>query len=150
VQIAILGVGRVGSTIGRLWHAAGHDVTFAARDAARPRALAAELGERAHAASVADAVAGAEVVLVAVPGPVVTDVLQAAGPLDGRVLIDAANSFGQQQVTLPSLAGAFPGARWVRAFNSLSVVVMADETTARRRGSCSCPAMRKPSRSSPS
>lgn len=32
----------------------------------RPRALAAELGERAHAASVADAVAAAEVVLVAV------------------------------------------------------------------------------------
>ena len=43
MQIAILGAGRVGSTVGRLWHAAGHDVTFAARDAARPRALAAEL-----------------------------------------------------------------------------------------------------------
>ena len=61
---------------------------------------------RAHAASVADAVAAAEVVLVAVPGPAVTDVLQAAGPLDGRVMIDAANSFGQQQVTLRSLAGS--------------------------------------------
>src|ERR1700730_727224 len=68
VQIAILGAGRVGSTVGRLWHAAGHDVTFAARDAARPRALAAELGEHAHAASVADAVAGGGAVVVAVPG----------------------------------------------------------------------------------
>jgi predicted dinucleotide-binding enzyme len=127
VRIAILGAGLVGSALGRLWHAAGHDVTFAARDAARPRALEAELGERAHAASVADAVAGADVVLVAVPGPAVTDVLQAAGPLDGRVMIDAANSFGRQQVTLRSLAGAFPSARWVRAFNSLSAVVMADD-----------------------
>jgi 8-hydroxy-5-deazaflavin:NADPH oxidoreductase len=127
VQIAILGAGRVGSTLGRLWHAAGHDVAFAARDAARPRALAAELGEHAHTASVADAVAGAEVVLVAVPGPAVTDVLQAAGPLDGRVMIDAANSFGPQQVTLRSLADAFPRARWVRAFNSISASVMADD-----------------------
>ena len=127
MQIAILGAGRVGSTVGRLWHAAGHDVTFAARDATRPRALAAELGERAHAASVAAAVAGAEAVLVAVPGPAVTDVLQAAGPLDGRVLVDAANSFGQQQVTLRSLSGAFPRARWVRAFNSLSANIMADD-----------------------
>jgi 8-hydroxy-5-deazaflavin:NADPH oxidoreductase len=127
VQIAILGVGHVGSTLGRLWHAADHDVTFAARHADRPRALAAELGERAHAASVADAVAGAEVVLVAVPGPVVTDVLQTAGPLDRRVMIDAANSFGQQQVTLRSLAEAFPRARWVRAFNSLSASIMADD-----------------------
>ena len=127
MKIAVLGAGRVGSTLGRLWHAAGHDVTFAARDAARPRALAAELGERADSASVADAVAGAEVVLVAVPGPVVTDVLQAAGPLDGHVMIDAANSFGRQQLTLRSLADAFPQARWARAFNSLSASTMADD-----------------------
>ena len=51
MKIAVLGADAVGSTIGRLWHAAGHDVTFAARHATRPRALAAELGERAHAAS---------------------------------------------------------------------------------------------------
>ena len=132
MKIAVLGAGRVGSTVGRLWHAAGHDVTFAARHATRPRALAAELGERAHAASVAGAVAAAEVVLVAVPGPAVTDALQAAGPLDGRIVIDAANSlergvFGQQQLSLRSLADAFPRARWVRAFNSLSVSVMADD-----------------------
>jgi 8-hydroxy-5-deazaflavin:NADPH oxidoreductase len=127
VQIAILGAGQVGSTLGRLWYAANHDVTFAARHVARPQALAAELGEHAYAASVAGAVAGAEVVLVAVPGPVVTDVLQAAGPLDGRIMIDAANSFGQQQVTLRSLASAFPQARWARAFNSLSANVMADD-----------------------
>ncbi len=127
MKIALLGAGRVGSTVGRLWHAAGHDVTFAARHATRPLALTAELGERAHAASVADAVAAAEVVLVAVPGPDVTHALQAAGPLDGRIMIDAANSFGQQQLSMRSLADAFRRARWVRAFNSLSVNVMTDD-----------------------
>jgi predicted dinucleotide-binding enzyme len=132
LKIAVLGAGAVGSTIGRLWHAAGHDVTFAARHATRPRALAAQLGERAHAASVADAVASAEVVLVAVPALAVTGALQAVGPLDGRIVIDAANSlergvFGQQQLSLRSLADAFPRARWARAFNSLNVNVMADD-----------------------
>jgi predicted dinucleotide-binding enzyme/3-methyladenine DNA glycosylase Tag len=132
MKIAVLGVGAVGSTVGRLWHAAGHDVTFAARHATRPRALAAELGERAHAASVAGAAAGAEAVLVAVPALAVTDALQAAGPLDGRIMIDAANSlergvFGRQQLSLRSLADAFPRARWARAFNSLNVNVMADD-----------------------
>jgi predicted dinucleotide-binding enzyme/3-methyladenine DNA glycosylase Tag len=132
MKIAVLGAGAVGSTVGRLWHAAGHDVTFTARHATRPRALAAELGERAHAASVADAVAAAEVVLVAVPVLAVTDALQAAGPLNGRIVIDAANSlergvFGRQQLSLRSLANAFPRARWVRAFNSLNVNVMADD-----------------------
>ena len=71
-------------------------------------------------------------VLVAVPGPAVTDALRAAGPLDGRIVIDAANSlergvFGRQQLSLRALADAFPRARWVRAFNSLSVNVMADD-----------------------
>jgi predicted dinucleotide-binding enzyme/3-methyladenine DNA glycosylase Tag len=132
MKIAVLGAGAVGSTVGRLWHAAGHDVTFAARHATRPRALAAELGERAHAASAADAAASAEVVLVAVPALAVTGALQAAGPLDGRIVIDAANSlergvFGQQQLSLRSLADAFPRARWARAFNSLNVNVMADD-----------------------
>jgi 8-hydroxy-5-deazaflavin:NADPH oxidoreductase len=47
MKIAVLGAGRAGSTVGRLWHAAGHDVTFTARHLARPLALAAELGDRA-------------------------------------------------------------------------------------------------------
>src|ERR1700745_3541949 len=102
MKIAVLGAGAIGSTIGRLWHAAGHDVTFAARHATRPRALAAELGGRAHPASAA----------VAVPALAVTGALQAAGPLDGRIVIDPANSlergvFGQQQLSLRSLADAF-------------------------------------------
>jgi 3-hydroxyisobutyrate dehydrogenase-like beta-hydroxyacid dehydrogenase len=36
MKIAVLGAGRVGSTVGKLWHAAGHDVTFAARSAPPP------------------------------------------------------------------------------------------------------------------
>ena len=36
MKIAVLGAGRVGSTLGRLWYAAGHDVTFAARHGTPP------------------------------------------------------------------------------------------------------------------
>jgi 8-hydroxy-5-deazaflavin:NADPH oxidoreductase len=127
MRIAVLGVGHIGSTVGRLWHAAGHDVTFAARDAAEPRTLAEELGERAHAATVTTAVAGAEVVLVAVPGTAVVGVLKAAGSLDGKVIIDAANMMGKDRLSLGQLADSFPTARWVRAFNTLQARVLADE-----------------------
>jgi len=51
MKIAALGAGHIGSTVGRLWQAAGHDVTFAARDPAGPWALAAELGDRTRAAA---------------------------------------------------------------------------------------------------
>jgi 8-hydroxy-5-deazaflavin:NADPH oxidoreductase len=127
MKIAVVGAGHIGSTVGRLWHAAGHEVTFAAQDAAEPRTLAAELGEHAHAATVADAVAAADVVLVAVPGPEVVDVLTAAGSLGGRVVIDAANMMGKDRLSLRQLAGMFPQARWVRAFNTLQARVLADE-----------------------
>jgi 8-hydroxy-5-deazaflavin:NADPH oxidoreductase len=127
MKIAVVGAGHIGSTVGRLWHAAGHEVTFAAQDAAEPRTLAAELGEHAHAATVADAVAAADVVLMAVPGPAVVDVLTAAGSLNGRVVIDAANMMDKDRLSLGQLAGMFPQARWVRAFNTLQARVLADE-----------------------
>jgi len=114
MRIAILGAGHIGSTVGRLWHAAGHEVTFAAQDTAEPAALADELGERAHAATMTEAVAAAEVVLVAVPGTAVVDVLTAARSLDGRVVIDAANMMSKDRLSLGQLADSFPRARWVR------------------------------------
>ena len=127
MKIAVLGVGHIGSTVGRLWHAAGHEVTFAARDDTDAKDLAAELGPPAHAATVAGAVAAADIALVAVPGPAVTDLLTAAGPLDGKVVIDAANMMGQDRLSLGQLAGAFKAARWVRAFNTLQARVLAEE-----------------------
>jgi 8-hydroxy-5-deazaflavin:NADPH oxidoreductase len=127
MKIAVLGAGHIGSTVGRLWHTAGHEVTFAARDSAGPQAVAAELGDRAHAATVTGAVAAAEVVLVAVPGPVVVEVLSVAGNLDGKVVIDAANTIGQDGISLRQLAGTFPQGHWVRAFNTLQARVLADE-----------------------
>ena len=69
MKIAVLGVGRVGSTVGRLWHAARHDVTSTAR---HPTAGAGRRPGRVRArGSVAEAVAAVDVVLVAVPGPAV-------------------------------------------------------------------------------
>lgn len=127
MRIAVLGVGHIGGAVGRLWHAAGHDITFASRDAGEPKALAEELGDRAHVATVADGVAGAQVVLVAVPGPAVVEALTAAGGLDGQVVIDAANMMGGDRLSLGQLADRFPGGRWVRAFNTLQARVLAEE-----------------------
>jgi 8-hydroxy-5-deazaflavin:NADPH oxidoreductase len=127
MKIAVLGVGHIGSTVGRLWHDAGHDITFAARDIDETKALADELGDRAHVATVADGLAGAQVVLVAVPGPAVVEALTAAGALDGQVVIDAANMMGGDRLSLGQLADRFPGGRWVRAFNTLQARVLAQE-----------------------
>jgi predicted dinucleotide-binding enzyme len=127
MRITVLRAGHIGSTVGRLWHATGHEVTFAAQDSTGAHALAEQRGERAHAAAVAEAVAAAEVVLVAIPGPAVVDALTAAGSLDGQVVIDAANTMGKDRLSLRQLANTFPRARWVRACNTLQARVLANE-----------------------
>src|SRR5260370_15721829 len=109
MRIAVVGAGHIGSTVGRLWHAAGHEVTFAAQDAAGPRALAAELGDGAHAApTVADAVTAGDVVLVAVPGPAPTRGLWDPGGPYGEGIIDAPHNKSHARPSLPPPSASAP------------------------------------------
>ena len=65
MKIGILGSGLMGGTLGRLWAASGHQVTFAySRDDARRAAMAERHG--AASGTVAEAVAGADALMLAV------------------------------------------------------------------------------------
>jgi predicted dinucleotide-binding enzyme len=102
MKIGSIGKGNVGGALTRLWQQAGHDVRAGGR-----------------ADSVADVAAHGDVVLLAVDAEAVEDVLRAAGPLDGKILIDATNDldakFGSVAGRVAELA---PGARVVKAFNA--------------------------------
>jgi predicted dinucleotide-binding enzyme len=125
MKIAIIGAGNVGGSLGRAWASKGHDVVFAARDAAGPKtqAAVAATGGRARAAAVDAAVRDAEVVVLAVPFDAVAGVLESAGPMTGKILIDCTNPGGS---ALPPEVGSgaelvsklAPGARVAKAFNS--------------------------------
>jgi 8-hydroxy-5-deazaflavin:NADPH oxidoreductase len=82
----------------------------------------------ARVVAAADAVAAAEVVLLAVPGPAATEVISANGAaLAGKVVIDAANRIGQPEVNCHSAVVAdAPGAHYARAFNTLGWENFAD------------------------
>ena len=126
MRIAILGAGRMGAGLGGLWARLGHDVTFAyARDPDRLARRARAAG--ADAAPVAEAVGGAEAVLLAVHWSRVEDVLDQAGDLAGRVVLNCCvplDATDSRIVTAPGTSGAEelaarrPGARWVSAFNT--------------------------------
>ena len=62
---AIIGVGNLGGTVARHLVAGDEVVVLAAADEAHAKALADELGPNASAASVEDAIAGADVVVLA-------------------------------------------------------------------------------------
>ncbi|HEY7282396.1 MAG TPA: NAD(P)-binding domain-containing protein [Actinomycetota bacterium] len=126
--IAVIGSGNIGGTLARKWAAANHDVTIGARDPATATELAERIGARA--VSVEDAVAAGEVVLFAIPGAAMASTLEAVGgALHGKIAIDAANNIREATT---NNAAAFeshaPGARYVRAFNTLGWELFDDPT----------------------
>src|SRR6185503_14067859 len=66
VTTAIIGVGTLGSALARHLVAGDEHVVLAAADEAHATRLADELGPNASAASVEDAIAGADVVVLAI------------------------------------------------------------------------------------
>jgi predicted dinucleotide-binding enzyme len=134
MRIAVIGPGRIGGNAARLLARAGHELTLAfSRDEERLRALADELGARA--ATPAEAVQDADVVILSVPWRLVGEALQQTGPLEGKIVIDTTNQFGARGVeALPDGKTAaqhnqdrMPGARLVKSFNTLTSAFQASE-----------------------
>jgi 8-hydroxy-5-deazaflavin:NADPH oxidoreductase len=132
---SIIGVGSLGGTVARHLAAGGEPVVLAALDEAHAQSLANELGPNASAASVEDAIAGSDTVVLAtwldqsreyVPG--------LASVLENKVVIDPSNPIGfengQMIRTLPQgqssgsvVASMLPAsAHYVKAFGSLGAV----------------------------
>src|SRR3990172_2572188 len=93
MKIAMIGIGKVGGTLGTRWAQKGYTVTFGARDvnSEKVRALLETAGKNASAASVREAAAGADVVVFAVPWAAVQSAIEAAGDLTGKVVVDGTN-----------------------------------------------------------
>lgn len=132
---AIIGVGNLGGTVARHLVAGDERVVLAAADEAHAKALADELGPNASAASVEDAIAGADVVVLATWLDQTREFLPAdAGLLEDKIVVDPSNPIGfengQMIRTLPEgvssgsvVEGLLPAsAHYVKAFGSLGAV----------------------------
>lgn len=131
LKVAIIGAGNIGGTLGRKWHAAGHQLAFGVSDPQGKNAqtLRAELGERVTIGTVADALAiDPALVAFALPGVQMEVVIaKHAAQLDGRVLIDTANRLGGGPMnSFAPLQKHAPHAHLFRAFNSLGWENFAD------------------------
>lgn len=128
-KIAVLGVGRVGAAVARTALAAGLDVTVAGSGAAEDIALLTEIViPGAKVAAAADAVADADLVVVAVPlhkfrsvdpailaGRIVVDAMNHWAPIDGELREFSDPDVGTSEV----VAAYFAEARIVKALNHI-------------------------------
>ena len=94
MKIGIIGAGNVGTAIGKLLTAKGHKVFLSFSKAAEDLAKAAGVvGGGAQSGSVADAIAFADVVVLATPYSATADALKQAGsPKPKKILWDCTNA----------------------------------------------------------
>jgi len=138
MRIAVFGTGAAGQALGAAFADRGHEVVLGTRDPAATRAR--DGWDRAlPLAEYDDAAAGADLVVNAVNGQAALEALaSAAGRLDGLVLLDVANPLDFSAGFPPTLTvkdtdslaeqiqRAHPGARVVKALNTVANEVMVD------------------------
>jgi 8-hydroxy-5-deazaflavin:NADPH oxidoreductase len=127
MRVGIVGAGRIGGNAGTQLARAGHEVMFISRHPDSLEALRAG-APGATTGSPQDAVAFADAVIFAVPWSAIDDAVAQLGSLEGKVVVDTTNQYGGRGVeTLPDgltaaevNVGRMPGARFAKAFNTLT------------------------------
>ena len=138
LHIGIIGSGHIGGTIGGLWVKAGHPVMFSSRHPEELKDLVAGLGPLAKAGTVAQAIDFGSALLVAVPYGALPQIGRDNGSaLKGKIVLDACNAVSSRDGAIADEVERngigvtsqkyLAGARLVRAFNTLSYMILARE-----------------------
>lgn len=141
MNVGILGSGDVAKALAAGFLRHGHRVTMGTRAPAKLSEWAAA-NSGARVASFSDAASFGEVVVLAVKGSAASQALRAAGAgnLDGKPVIDTTNPIADappvngvlkfftdlDESLMERLQKEFPGARFVKAFNSVGNPFMVD------------------------
>jgi predicted dinucleotide-binding enzyme len=140
LSTAIIGVGNLGGTLARRLVDGDEPVILAANDKTNAEALANQLGPLARAASVEDAIADADAVVLAIWLDQMKGLVPAhGGLLENKVVVDPSNPIGfdengQMVRTLPHdqsagsiVAALIPAsAHYVKTFGTLGADTLAD------------------------
>jgi 8-hydroxy-5-deazaflavin:NADPH oxidoreductase len=127
--LTVIGTGKIGQAVGRLWMESGHEIVFGSRSPDAREAELSRLGGSVKVVTQANAVDAAEVVLLAVPGEAVEALVdEMADKLAGKIVIDATNRLNYVEGRWASalepsitegrwMARRLPNSRVVRAYS---------------------------------
>jgi NADPH-dependent F420 reductase len=130
MEIAIIGAGDVGGTLGKIWVKKGHQIMFGVRNLQSPNVLnlIRSTNSGVKVGTIGEAASFADVIVLAIPWMAVEEAIKSAGDLSGKILIDPTNPINADLTGLvieSSTSAAEEIARWakgskvVKAFNSI-------------------------------
>jgi len=131
MKVTLIGSGNMGAALAKQISKAGHTLVITGRNADKARVLARTTGAVFKDKAPAD---GADVIVVATAYPDAVAALQAAGDLNGKVIVDITNpltadytglTIGHSTSAAEEIQKAFPGAKVVKAFNTVFAQVVA-------------------------
>jgi predicted dinucleotide-binding enzyme len=140
--IAIIGTGDVAGALGPEFAAQGHRIVYGSRQPDRDsvRELVERTGHGASATTPAESVAGADIVVLAVPGLIVGEIAESLGDLAGKIVIDPTNPIrrGPENALMHAvdtsnaeiIQAVQPDAEVVKAFSTLNWRTMVDPASA--------------------
>lgn len=140
MRIGILGSGNVGMSLATGFSAHGIDVMLGTRDPSKPAIVAwLDASSRAQVGSYAEAASFGEIVVTALPGRLVADIVAQLGPepFAGRIVIDPSNPirftdhgpeavYPEDDSAAEHLQRLLPKARVVKAFSQVNPPKMLD------------------------
>jgi predicted dinucleotide-binding enzyme len=97
IKIGIIGAGKIGGTLAKLWVDAGHEVLISSRHPDELKPLAQSLGPKAHVGTPRDAVLFSNVVLISIPYGALPQVgKDLVTELAGKIVIDTGNPYPER------------------------------------------------------
>ncbi len=143
-KIGIIGSGHIGGNLGILLAKAGYEVLYSSRHPDTLKGLVKTSGPNARAGTVAEAIAFGDVIVLSVPFKAIPELgAEVKAGLKGKIVIDTSNPYPERDGAVaeearkePGGMGAFvarllPGARIVRAFNTVYFEDLKKTTTKR-------------------
>ncbi|MBT5032719.1 MAG: NAD(P)-binding domain-containing protein [Proteobacteria bacterium] len=140
--IAVIGTGNVGGALGPQFAKIGHDVIYGSREPAREdvQALVSQTSGNATAKLPMEAVAEADIVVIATKWADTEVALKSLGDLSGKIILDPTNAVrvdesgirhhAVETSTAQMIQDWAPNAMVVKAFNTLGSGTMADPASA--------------------
>ena len=139
--IAVIGTGDVARALGPEFAQQGHTIVYGSRtpESRKARDLVEKTGNGASVTTQTESVAGANIVVLAVPGLLVRDITLGLGDLSGKIIIDPTNPLQSEGDSLRHavdtsnaeiIQAAAPGAHVVKAFSTLNWRTMIDPDSA--------------------